>query len=826
MRGTSSSRCRTARGTWKNVGDLLGTDYVIGGGTNEDMDTPVGTASFRIRRRNGSISLSPLVVGSILNVDDGGLYAPLLEKGRAFRVWSATIPNGTVPVAGDWREGMQGRIDAVAWESDPIVIDCSDLGVWLADTQIKVDGVQYGTTPVGTPLADVLQAIVDDTPSRILTPAQETVYVNTTNDFAVTAWAQGEAKVLDGTRNLVQQTTGDDFRFRYDAAHQFRLTLFDPQRDRTSVDWTLGPEDYYPIRRLSSAIVDIRNSGELTYAGGAVPVTSPADILSDPSVLAYGERFFRLPQNDAITTELQAQTLLDIVVADLNDGPLDLEVAMPMFWPVQLYDRITFSATADHFDEAQTLMVAGIRHEFDGLGQATTTLRLGGKVVGAYADWLRRLVPTRADADRASLTDVQWTFTDTSAVITFVYGPEVAEVWGGYTVVPSPGSDADFDLAVAALDRLAAGATSFTVPRPVDGQATLVHLQPYRADGTAGNYRRLAITASAQPPTREYDDSETATLGTQWIRLSERGIAVTYVRAQIQIETSAFTAMSVPTRGPGDVSVVRGGTLGDNEYEQDVPLSATKGRQTFVRFEWLLENGRTITSPDFGFDAGRAPNILKLSSTIAVVDGAGDSDVQSWKITDGSTWTRTVDSQFLNVDVSLADDDGTAGLAANASATYTVTAYNVPVSEQATASSDAKVTQTLVVYNGTGSGGSGGSSAATWLSVQAVAPSVGLDEMTIKLQASAAPVGWVVKVFVAEPSSGTPIDRTALLFPVPSAPPTTLTSYAYDSAYDRTASGAHSQLIAVLVRAELRDAGAVVKDTRTVTVSWYTPSFL
>jgi hypothetical protein len=402
-------------GTWKNVGDLLGVDYVIGGGWGEDMDQPVGTASVRIRRRNGSTSLSPLVVGSILNVDDDGFYAPLLEKGRAFRAWSATVPNGTLPTSSDWREGMQGRIDTVAWDSDPIVIDCSDLGAWLADTQIKVDGVQYGTVPTGTPLATALQHIIDDTPSGKLTPTQETVYVNTTNDFALTNWLQsGNNKVLDGARALVQQTTADDFRFRYDAAHVFRLTLFDPQRGRSTVDATLGPEEYYPIRRLSSGIVDIRNSGEMDYDGGTV--TSPADPATDPSVLNYGERFFRLPANDAISTELQAQTLLDIVVEDLNDGPLDLEVAMPMFWPVQLYDRITFSANSDHFDEDQTLMVAGYRHEFDGLGQATTTLRCGGKVVGAYADWLKGIRTRRTTIETYNQVLAKVTASDATTV--------------------------------------------------------------------------------------------------------------------------------------------------------------------------------------------------------------------------------------------------------------------------------------------------------------------------------------------------------------------------------------------------------------------------
>jgi hypothetical protein len=406
-------------GTWKNVGDLLGVDYVVGGGWGEDRDQPVARASFRISRGTGTKKLSPLVVGSLLNVDDGGFYSPLLEKGRAFRASSATIPNGTVPITSDWREGIIGRIDTVAWESSPIVIECSDLGAWLQDTQIKIDGVQYGTSPVGTAYETVMQNLVNAAHSGKLTTAQETVYKTSTKSFAVTNWQPGRPKVLEGLRALALNTTADDVRFRYDASHVSRLTITDPQRDRTTIDATFGPTEYYAVKRIQTALADIRNSGKLPYttdAGVAGSVTSPADLTTDPSILDYGERYFELPESDAIITEAQAQTLLDLAVHDLNDAPLDHEYELPMAWFVQLYDRYTFSANQVHYDEDQIGVVMRYAHDFDGLGKARTTIGVAGKVIGAYADWRRGIKAGRTTVEAYNQVLAKVTASDATTV--------------------------------------------------------------------------------------------------------------------------------------------------------------------------------------------------------------------------------------------------------------------------------------------------------------------------------------------------------------------------------------------------------------------------
>lgn len=386
----------------------------------------------------------------------------------------------------------------------------------------------------------------------------------------------------------------------------------------------------------------------------------------------------------------------------------------------------------------------------------------------------------------AELRDVRESYTDTTVTITWTRSSSVDSVWVASLLVTGAPTSANWDTVATAAGPLLVD--TYTVNRPADGQVMLVQLEPRYDDLSPGTVRRFIITAVPQPPTVQYDDIETATKGTQWIRLTERGIAVNAVTAQTQVETSQFTAFLAPTRGPGGTSLVKGGTLGALEYEQDVALSAVKGRQSFIRYQWALANGKTVTSPDFAFDADKTPNIIRTTATLAVVSLEGDSDVQSWRVVSGA-WSLLRDGQFLTLDLSLADDIGTAGLAANTSATYTVTAYNVPVSQQTTSPGPSYRRTTSVdvfVYNGTGSGGAGGSPAATWATFTAVGPSAdGLSDLTITLKATSAPGGWTTKLFLRDPNSATAVDITASTVPAAGAVPVVNTSYVYTLPFPR-----------------------------------------
>jgi hypothetical protein len=790
----------------------------------ESVDTPVATGTIALRRRNNAgDSLSPLMGESALNVDDDDLFSPAIDLGRGIRISAAK--NGTAT----YRELFVGRINRVDWSQDPISVGYADLGAWLMDAQIKVEGIEYGTTPVGTALEVVIQNIVDATPSGKGTPG---LYTPVSPGFLVTAWAQGRVKVLEAIRDIALQSTGWDVRFRYDASHVSRLTLLDPQRDRTTVDATIS--SYRAIRALDLDIKDIRNSGLVPYtdADGIGHTIPDSD---DASILKYGERYFELPSSESIDTEAEASALLAAVVHDLADALAELTVELDFFWPVQLYDRYTFPANGRHFDDDQTFAVSAYQHSFDG-GHGITTLTLSGRVVGAYASWLPRVKARLPNDNRCILSNIQRTDTDTDSTISWTPGPDVAEVWAAYAVKDAPEQDGDWPAVAALVYPLADGVRSLTVPRPTDQQITMVQLEPHRADLSVGIVKRLVITATPQVPTWEPDDLETATTGTQWLSFTERGIAIVAVDMQTQVGTNPISAIGPPTRGPGDASTVKGVPLGAFEYEFDVPLDAT--RQSWIVVGYTLSNGTRIGMPPFGFDRDKLPNLLSIVQdpvTPTKLTITGDSDTKSIGIYSSYySYGYEADGNVLEFDRARPGNLPTfanLGLASGFSDLLLIRAWAVPIVAltgnhvNALGSfSDLVDEKPLAMWNSVGAGGSGAPD-ATWLQVFGYGPGGdGSQDITIYLEASSAPAGWSVVLAIDEDGGIPETDETANVSPTLSVPPVTLTAYTWTSSYARVPRDDTTRLITLRLRADLVDNVGQVRDTRSTTVGWYTPS--
>lgn len=476
---------QNASGTWKDLTAALGGDYVVTGSIDVNLDAAVSSASFALRRKVGVYSLAPLVISSALNIDDASAYAPLLDIGRGVRAFTATLAPGVTPTT-EWREVWKGRIDSVAWESDPITIACSDDGAWLMDTQIEIEGVQYGTTPTGTALQTVIQNILNAWPSGKGIP---TLYTPTSPGYLVTSWAQGRSKVLDAIRSVTLQSTGWDVRFRYDASHVSRLTLFNPDRTRVTVDATIAASEYRAVKALSLAIVNVRNVGKLPYidAAGAPQSATASDSVS---IAKYGRRYFELASSNAITTSVQANALIAAVVSDLAGAPAEQEILTSYLWFVQLYDRYTFTANGVHYDQDQTLAVVGYRHEF-GDGVAWTTLRCTGRVVGAYADWLRGIA-LRLEVIEPSISAVA---TETATLGTLVLTP--TDPQGRLTRVQMATASGNAAMSAYADVALVGGVYTGTVPL-VEKQPSKIAWKMYAAVGNSeqlqdGDVVRFAI---------------------------------------------------------------------------------------------------------------------------------------------------------------------------------------------------------------------------------------------------------------------------------------------------------------------------------------------
>jgi hypothetical protein len=267
----------------------LGKKWIINATWGEVVDTPVSQATFTLIQQIGTASFSPLMAASALNVDDLGAYAPLLNVGRLVRMSTATMAHGVALDVTKYRPMFTGRIDNVdqadnggGW-AGPIAIRCSDLGAWLQDMQIETSGLQYGTTPTGTALETVLQNIL--TANIPVGEPAVTLLKQSTSLFAVTDWKQGDTKVLEALSTLVLDSTGEDIRYRYDATHVSRLTWFNPNRTRVTVDATFAPRQYV-LRQLDLALANIRNAGRCSYRAGVAKATAPS------SITAFRRRFF------------------------------------------------------------------------------------------------------------------------------------------------------------------------------------------------------------------------------------------------------------------------------------------------------------------------------------------------------------------------------------------------------------------------------------------------------------------------------------------------------------------------------------------------------
>jgi len=141
---------------YESLSDLEGRDWVKSVMYGQDLDAPTQTATVTLFKNIYDLSLAPLVDGSKLNQD-----GVLLDVANPIRIRQATIAQDRLPSASDFVDIFEGEIDKVSWSRD-VVLQCRDKGGGnLVDAFIETQR-QYGSTPSGDPVEDVIQDILDD----------------------------------------------------------------------------------------------------------------------------------------------------------------------------------------------------------------------------------------------------------------------------------------------------------------------------------------------------------------------------------------------------------------------------------------------------------------------------------------------------------------------------------------------------------------------------------------------------------------------------------------------------------------------------------------
>lgn len=377
---------RDSDGTWRDLTNLSGQDWLKAWRVEENSDDPVAKATFYLHREIGALSLAPLMEASTINRNAADAYVPLVTPPRLVRFSVAEVANGVAPTGGDYHQIFQGPIfDVDPAESDPyLVVKALDLGHLLGSIQIEAE-TAYGTAG-GSAVEAVMQEIIDDwvgNPPLVTTP--------TSPGWLITTYNQARVNVMEAVRTLALQI-GWDFRYMYPASGDTpELRFFQPPRSKTLPDWSFSGDEYLRIPRAPLSDADVRNAVLVRFVESN---GTPSAVTRENagSIAQFGRRFMEIVEDASsnIDTVAEANALGDAAVSDLGTPPHEHEMETLLFWPVQLHDLIRFAPNGTFYDSNQNQAVVGIKHESGHEpGHATTTLYTRGKPMGAYSEWIR-----------------------------------------------------------------------------------------------------------------------------------------------------------------------------------------------------------------------------------------------------------------------------------------------------------------------------------------------------------------------------------------------------------------------------------------------------
>jgi hypothetical protein len=296
------------------------------------------------------------------------------------------------------------------------------------------------------------------------------------------------------------------------------------------------------------------------------------------------------------------------------------------------------------------------------------------------------------------------------------------------------------------------------------------------------------------------DVGGTSAVGVLWWKIQERGVPVVKVRAKSRAPGASWTAMGDPTRGPGDLSRVKGGTLRLGEYEHQVALVGSDISQILV--ELTLASGEIMSVGPFALDADAFPTIASLAVVGQTIQARGDTDTLSWRATKvGGGWSADLDGSNADFVVPIPADE---------SWEVQVTAYGDTIANRGPGTLTAMQEVTVLGVN---------LAEPTWSVFEAAPPVLGSGNVTITMEATSAPTGYKARLFMR--TSGTEAwDRidgsvSPRLYGLPTAPPVELT---YATPFTRFAWGFTKSLE---FKADILNAfGMVISTSPVRAVEW------
>lgn len=371
---------RDPEGKWVNVSALGGENYLKSAAWEHNLDQPVSSGTFVLRRESNGQSIAPFLRG-LARLD--GTFTPFLTPGAHIRLETAvTPPNASFA---SWRSVFAGKIDEVdaARADSDITLSCRDMGALLLDAQIERQ-TTYGSES-GVPVLTVMTQMMED----VLGFGAPTIQVvGAGPSLNVTSYRQDEKSLLEAMRDLALQAGGYDLRQGFDAQGKSLLTLSEIQRSTPPVAAIFGPSEWVELDELRLSDATVANAVRVRYQAANGRKLEVA-VQDNASIRQYGRRP-RTLEAPAMATQLEAEAAALAMLADLAQLPTFQSIQLPYFWPIQLGDYCRFEPDGVNYTSAIHGGVVSIRHSISN-GSGRTTIRTRTKPSAATYEWLRRI---------------------------------------------------------------------------------------------------------------------------------------------------------------------------------------------------------------------------------------------------------------------------------------------------------------------------------------------------------------------------------------------------------------------------------------------------
>lgn len=363
-----------------NLGDVSITGTGASGG---DGVAASGDFTF-LNDRPGSEPLHPSAVSSWNRPN------PLLSPNRRLTLDVRATPEGEA--TGSWVTIFDGLLDSVRVRDNAsrVEVRARDWAKVMQATMMPGDR-QYGTVG-GERFDNVIQQMLTD-----YVPNAPTLTVVGTPNFFVEPYTPAFGSVWDAAQELVTQV-GWYLGMRRGPDGQYRLTLMDPPRSKTTADFVYTGDDVITAD-VDRSDRDVRNAFLVRYVDAATreptqyPLAGP--FVNQESVAALGglEKLMviDLGSTSQIGSAAEAQTLVERANHDLSSLFEGTQVTLPITPELNLFD--TVAVEVEQIGNRQLFAVDSLQHEISipasgGNASFRTTISGLSRVVGKRHQWL------------------------------------------------------------------------------------------------------------------------------------------------------------------------------------------------------------------------------------------------------------------------------------------------------------------------------------------------------------------------------------------------------------------------------------------------------